>query len=187
MKEMVMHVTITQEASNGERVKELQNALVEMVGSKLRKDPSRLIITLTFSELQKFQDILSDIDSGRLFTPDPRVQATAQAIAWKCRFIHDSSRAYGGAYQVYAVVIKPGVIDALREGLLARIHHEMKHHDIDECVSVTYPPMSLYANLYTANVQEAYEKWVHDWVEERLRSERIEFTVCAGEYLCQRA
>ena len=72
--------------------------------------------------------------------------------------------------------------------LLARIHHEMKHHDVGSHeVSITYPPMSLYADLYITNVQETYEKWVHDWVEERLRSERIEFTVCAGEYLCQRA
>ena len=181
-----MHVTIIQEVSDERRIGELRDALVEIVSAKLRTDPSKLIITLSLSELQKFQDALTDMDAGRMFTPDPRAQATAQAIAWKCRFIHDPSGAYGDAYRIYAVVIKPGAIDALREGLLARIHHEMKHHDVGEEVSITYPPMSLYADLYTSDVQETCEGWVYAWVEERLRSERITFTVRAGEYLCQR-
>ena len=185
---MVMHVTIIQEVSDERRIKELHDALVEIVSAKLRIDPGKLIITLSLSELQKFQDALSGMDAGRMFTPDPRVQATAQTIAWRCRFIHDPSGAYGDAYRIYAVVIKPGVIDALRQGLLARIHHEMKHHDVgSQEVSITYPPMSLYADLYTTDVQETCEKWVHTWVEEQLlRSERITFTVRAGEYLCQR-
>ena len=185
---MVMHVISIDILHTEKDTVKLRDFLVRIVEANLREDPTRLIVTFSRGDLQEYQRTLPHcVDTqGKLFTEDPRVQITPQDIAWRCRFICDSSSSYGGQHQVYAIVIKPGIGDALRNGLLARVRHEMKHHDVDETVSITYPPMSLFTGLYTTDVQDSYEAWVHDWVKEQLHDDLINFAVCENEYLCRR-
>ena len=92
-------------------------------------------------------------------------------------------------FRVYAVLKRPGIIDALINGATEKIRGVMHHAEIDSPVTVYYPPLAM-CDLYVPEAANVYHRHVLKEVTTNL--ERLHVTVQkthdVGPYgfICQR-
>ncbi len=178
-----MHVTATKERLSVRAYNEVLD--------RLKRSPSSALISIKGSELESVSgEGLSPTQAREVieqtFTGYQETLVT-RTSSWQFYCFYERLASDKDLCKVYVVVRRPGMLDAIIDGCAEKILLEMRHHDVDEPVEVTYLPLVLYSIFYTGRTAEVYQEWIAKAVADKLRQNHVSVSLLtATTFDCRR-
>lgn len=170
---------------------------------KFKEDKNTVMVEFTVKELDCVKQYLDDfegadqaeavrslryvlrdvIDRGWSYPIDGRDRP------WEQHFFFEELSSESSLFKVYAVLKKPGIMDALIHGAAKKIMDTMRHVDVDADKTVHFAPLAM-CSLYVPAAEEIFLRHVRDEVSKSLAPHHITAEQSPGDspysFICRR-
>lgn len=165
---------------------DVQSEVRALLMERFKDDKDTVLVELNARELNCVKQYLADFDSADLqeavrglryvlrdvVEPTYFYPSDGRDYPWPQHFFIEEQSSDATLFKIYAVLKKPGIMNALTQGTAKKIMETMRHVDVDTPQTVYFAPVAM-CGLYVEAAEQVYLRHICTEVNATLAAHHI--------------